>query len=153
LATNIHPRTQLTTLQLACIKHLVEDGWTVQKCLATYHIPQKTWYEGWRHDGKFLPAIEDAKRVQKEGVWASIAASGARAAAVLDQIMMDPVAKESVRVQAATTLLDRSGYSKAEPVQAEVQPYATRDEMIQALASIPMDVLEAALAARAKTTP
>lgn len=122
----------------------------MQRCLKHYHIPQKTWYDGWRNDGRFLPAIDEAKRVQREGVWASIAASGARAAAVLDQIMMDPMSKESVRVQAATTLLDRSGYSKAEPVQAEVQPYATRDEMIQALASIPMDVLEAALAARVK---
>jgi hypothetical protein len=130
---------------------LVEDGWSVQRCLRQYHIPQKTWYEGWRHDGKFLPAIDDAKRVQKEGVWASIAASGARAAGVLDQIMMDPMTKESVRVQAATTLLDRSGYSKSEPVQAEVQPYATRADMIQALSSIPVDVLEAALVARAKT--
>lgn len=122
----------------------------MQQCLRQYHIPQKTWYENWRNDGRFLPAIEDAKRVQREGVWASIAASGVRAAQVLDSIMMDPMSKESVRVQAATTLLDRSGYTKAEPVAAEVQPYATRDEMVQALAAIPVDVLEAALAARAK---
>ena len=122
----------------------------MQQCLRQYHIPQKTWYDNWRNDGRFLPAIEDAKRVQREGVWASIAASGVRAAKVLDDIMMDPMSKESVRVQAATTLLDRAGYVKAEPVAAEVQPYATRDEMVQALASIPVDVLEAALAARVK---
>lgn len=122
----------------------------MQQCLRQYHIPQKTWYDNWRNDGRFLPAIEDAKRVQREGVWASIAASGVRAAQVLDSIMMDPMSKESVRVQAATTLLDRAGYTKAEPVAAEVQPYATRDEMVQALASIPVDVLEAALASRAK---
>ena len=122
----------------------------MQQCLRQYHIPQKTWYDNWRNDGRFLPAIEDAKRVQREGVWASIAASGVRAAQVLDSIMMDPMSKESVRVQAATTLLDRAGYTKAEPVAAEVQPYATRDEMVQALASIPVDVLEAALASRVK---
>ena len=144
------PRTQLTTLQLACIQHLVADGWSVQQCLDKYHIPKSTWYNQWRNDGRFLPAIEDAKRVQREGVWASIAASGVRAAQVLDSIMMDPMSKESVRVQAATTLLDRAGYTKAEPVAAEVQPYATRDEMVQALAAIPVDVLEAALAARVK---
>jgi len=97
-----------------------------------------------------LPAIDEAKRVQREGVWASIAASGVRAAQVLDDIMMDPMSKESVRVQAATTLLDRANYLKAEAAAAEVVPYATRDEMVQALASIPVDVLEAALAARAK---
>lgn len=147
---NNRPRTQLTTLQLTAIKHLVEDGWSVQRILATYKIPASTWYQGWRHDGKFLPAIEDARRVAKEGVWSAIAASGVRAAAVLEQIMMDPASKESVRVQAATTLLDRAGYAKAEPVAAEVQPYATRDEMVQALAAIPQDVLEAALASRAK---
>lgn len=140
----------MTTLQIRCIQHLVEDGWSVQQCLRQYHIPQKTWYDNWRNDGRFLPAIEDAKRVQREGVWASIAASGVRAAQVLDSIMMDPMSKESVRVQAATTLLDRAGYTKAEPVAAEVQPYATRDEMVQALAAIPVDVLEAALASRVK---
>ena len=144
------PRTQLTTLQLACIQHLVADGWSVQQCLDKYRIPKSTWYNQWRNDGRFLPAIDEAKRIQREGVWASIAASGVRAAQVLDSIMMDPMSKESVRVQAATTLLDRAGYTKAEPVAAEVQPYATRDEMVQALAAIPIDVLEAALAARAK---
>ena len=122
----------------------------MQRCLDHYHLPKATWYNHWRNDGRFLPAIEDAKRVQREGVWASIAASGVRAAKVLDDIMMDPMSKESVRVQAATTLLDRAGYVKAEPVAAEVQPYATRDEMVQALAAIPVDVLEAALAARVK---
>jgi hypothetical protein len=114
------PRTQLTTLQLACIQHLVADGWSVQRCLDHYHIPKATWYNQWRNDGRFLPAIDEAKRIQREGVWASIAASGVRAAQVLDSIMMDPMSKESVRVQAATTLLDRANYLKAEAVAAAI---------------------------------
>lgn len=120
----------------------------MQKCLDTYHIPSHTWYEGWRKDGKFMPAIEEARRIQTEATWAVIRSGAARAANVLIEIMDDPMGKSSVRVQAAQTVLDRGGFSKAEPISTDIQPYSTREELLAALRDIPADVLKEALESR-----
>lgn len=141
------PRTSLTTTQIACVRHLVEDGWTAVKCRATYNIPTSTWYN-WRADGKFVPAIDEAKSLQREGIWSAIAAAATEAVGVLRTTMLDPAEKGSVRIQAAQDLLNRAGYGKSEPPPPAAQPYATREEMIAALAAIPQDVLQAALLAR-----
>lgn len=139
-------RTQLTTLQTACIKHTVEDGWSGSKCRSTYSIPASTWFNQWLKSPVYVSALEDAKNVHREGVWNSIRAAGQRAADVVEEIMSDPMGKPSVRLQAAQTLLDRAGYSKADPGATAATPYQTREELVAALAAIPADVLVDALA-------
>ena len=55
----------------------------------------------------------------------------------------------SLRMMAANSILDRSGYRAREKVEvAVVQPYQTREELVQALSALPVDLLHAALASR-----
>jgi len=151
-------RTSCTPQQLDVIRMVVEEGKTAKAAMKLVGISYETWVD-WRKTDYFTPALEEAKAEYKEGIWEQLRAAGGLAAKTLVMVMNNAGEKGSVRVQAANSILDRVGFKADEqaPTPAAT-PYATREELVQALSAIPADVLKdaaekAAAAAKANSTP
>ena len=132
---------------MAAIEDIVAEGKSYSQIQRERGISRSTWAD-WRADGKFLPALEEARKDHQEGVWNRIRGAAEAAARVLVEIATNEDEKGSVRLMAASSILDRAGFKTPEPTPAGVQPYSTREELLQALRAMPADVLQEALTGR-----
>lgn len=144
-------REALTQSQLDVIRLLVTTGCSMdnagKQVGRTRFVIQK-----WMKDERFKAGLAEARAEQKALVWARIEASAQLAADTIVAIAADPKEKGSVRLMASQTILDRGGFKTPEAV---VDPgvYSTRDDLVNALALVPPDVLADAIAKAAKGTP
>ena len=90
---------------------------------------------------------EQMLKEHEQAVRDTLRAGAQAAATTLLALQADTAIKESVRLMAANSVLDRTGYKQTEKIQVQAQPFATREEMVAALRAIPADVLAEALAA------
>lgn len=141
-------RTTLTQLQVQAIALMARQGCSASSVQRQLNLSASTW-QAWRRGELFVPALNAAKAEYEEEVWSGLRAAAGSAAQTLVDLHADPAEKGSVRMMAANSILDRSGYRAREKVEvAVVQPYQTREELVQALSALPVDLLHAALASR-----
>lgn len=139
-------KTQLNTRQLEALRRMVEEGHSGKRVRTDMGIHLTLW-EKWRGDGMFVPMYEQMLKEYEQAVRDTLRAGAQAAATTLLALQTDTAVKESVRLMAANSVLDRTGYKHSEKIQVQAQPFATREEMVAALRAIPADVLAEALAA------
>jgi hypothetical protein len=137
----------ITAKQSQAIELVVREGLTWPNVGLRLAINGRQLQE-WRKGPLFSAALDVARAEYEAEVWTRLRSAAGAAADTLIYVTTDPDEKGAVRVQAANSVLDRSGFraeDRADPTKVVV-PYATREELIEALSAIPADVLAEVLA-------
>lgn len=144
-----HPARSLslTSRQVEVIAAVVRDGLSWRAAAQKFGVDTALLYR-WKVEPVFSAALDVARAEYEADVWTRLRHAAGAAADTLIEVNADPDEKGAVRVQAANSILDRASFRAGDRTDEGqlVQPYATRDELVEALAAIPADVLAEALA-------
>lgn len=144
-----HPARSLslTSRQAQVIAAVVTEGLTWGAAAERFQLGKGLLYR-WRSEPVFAAALDVARAEYEADVWARLRHAAGAAADTLIEVNADTEEKGAVRVQAANSILDRASFRAGDRTEDGqlVPPYATREELVEALTAIPADVLAEVLA-------